>query len=394
DDDLPAPPDAPLEETLAAWARVGAAGGADMDDPAVEARPSGKRVLHLVEKGARLSTRNDSFAVLGPPILNEEGKPQRIGHFVEHARRIDRIEIGPGADADWSSLQLAAAWNVPVAMVSHHGDTNAWLSDYGDVVASRMLDQARFLADDERRNALATAIAHMRVFNQLQRLRRANLRVKNPDVTMAALAIRRIAKAFHTTLDRQVAMGHEGRAAAIYWPALSLLIDPSFGFGGQRVRRPPPDPINACLGFLYALLARDIRVAVQRAGLHPGLGALHSARGRNMALVYDLMEAFRAPICEATLMNLIGRGAIKANMFVILGPPDPEDRSVPHTCRMEEVARRALLTGYENRLREVITSRRTGLRIAWRALFEEEARALADVFAGHASVFEPYRMDQ
>lgn len=50
---------------------------------------------------------------------------------------------------------------------------------------------------------------------------------------------------------------------------------------GERNRRPPKDPINACLSFAYALLATIVEGLVLQASLDPLLGALQQpAYGR------------------------------------------------------------------------------------------------------------------
>ena len=74
---------------------------------------------------------------------------------------------------------------------------------------------------------------------------------------------------------------------------------------------------------------------------------------------------------------------------------DSIDEAGNHTpsCRMEKAARKALITGHESWLGRTIQSRRTGQHILWRALFEEEARALGALFAGEAEAFVPYELD-
>ena len=160
----------------------------------------------------------------------------------------------------------------------------------------------------------------------------------------------------------------------------------------RRQRRPPPDPINACLGYLAALLERDLRVAVERAGLHPGIGALHATRDDGNALVYDLMEGFRAGVSETILAAQIGRRALRPEMFVVRVERNEAGDPVAN-CRMELAARRALIQAHEGWLSRPIESRRTMKKITWRALFDEEAQALADLFLGEVDSFVPYEID-
>lgn len=394
EDDPPAPPDAPPEEVLAQWAHARRA-ESEKHGEAAEPRASRLRTLYLVEPGSLLSVRNESFVALGPEELDAKGRPHRPGRLIEHARRIDRIEIGPRAEADWRALSLAAAHCVPLAMVDGYGATSAWLTGPGDMRGVRVAAQARFLADRDRQEKLAIAIVRGRIRNQWLMLRRLNRSRREDSLGAAAVALRRAAISLPGQADSATANGHEGNAGKLYWPAYARAIPASFAFDWKvwrRLRRPPPDPVNACLGYLAALLERDIRVAIERAGLHPGIGILHVARDGSDALVYDLMEAFRCGVSETILTTLIGRKILAPDMFVTRVELD--DRGVPEArCRIELAARRALIQGHESWLARPIESRRTKKKILWRALFEEEARALADVFLGEAEDFTPYEID-
>lgn len=387
-DDEPAFPDAPPEDMLALY---------EAPRPeAVEAdlgmvRHSRLSVLYIVESGCRLTIRNDAF-VVEAKTADEERASQ--GRLMVHANRLDRIEIGPHSSADWEALSLAAAHGVPVAMTDGWGQTLGWWNGTDDMRAERILAQARYLADSARVDGLATAIVRGRVRNQRAMLRRLNRDRKDPDIAAAAVSIDRVLRILKASdsMPNNVVRGHEGTAATHYWPALRAVFDPAFGYAGYRKRRPPPDPINACLGYLYALLERDMRVAIERAGLHPGMGSLHVARAGNDALIYDLMEAFRAPVSESILTTMAGRRQIRPEHFTIVDFIDDSGTHRP-SCRMEKSVRKALIEGHENWLGRTIVSRRTGKKILWRALFEEEARAIADLFGGKAEAFIPYELD-
>ncbi len=50
-------------------------------------------------------------------------------------------------------------------------------------------------------------------------------------------------------------------------------------------------------------------MAVHHAGLDPTLGLLHSGRNGSPGLAFDLMEPFRQPLVDRTVLGLVGRGA-------------------------------------------------------------------------------------
>ena len=82
-----------------------------------------------------------------------------------------------------------------------------------------------------------------------------------------------------------------------------------------RNRRPPKDPVNALLSFLYALLLTDCRSALETVGLDSQLGFLHAVRPGRHALALDLLEEFRAVFGDRLALTLINRGQITAKDF-------------------------------------------------------------------------------
>ncbi|NLG38116.1 MAG: CRISPR-associated endonuclease Cas1, partial [Clostridiales bacterium] len=108
-----------------------------------------------------------------------------------------------------------------------------------------------------------------------------------------------------TSLD--TIRGVEGIAAQTYFSVFQDMIRGNtevFDFRG-RSRRPPLDPVNAVLSFLYALLAHDYRSALEGVGLDPYAGFLHVLRPGRPSLALDMMEELRAPLCDRLALSLI-----------------------------------------------------------------------------------------
>src|SRR4051812_19401091 len=67
----------------------------------------------------------------------------------------------------------------------------------------------------------------------------------------------------------------------------------------SRNRRPPRDPVNALLSFAYALLVKELRIALLGVGFDPMVGMFHRPRAGRPALALDLMEEFRPLIADS-----------------------------------------------------------------------------------------------
>lgn len=318
----------------------------------------GQRVLYLSGAGRRLSLRNFSFSVVG---ADEEGGRELVA--IAHDR-VDRIEIGPLADIDVEAIRHALATDTALDFVNGAGGPLGWLTAPSFDRSGLHLAQARIALDPALATDLARRIVEGRIRNQRAQLRLLNRRAKDSDVVVAAKTLGRVLRKLPQAGKVTSLRGHEGEAGAVYWPALGRLTGLHKGL---RRSRPAVDPLNATINYLTAVLARDVRSAAVRRGLHPGFGVLHCAADGHEAGIWDLMEGFRAPLSEGLAVALFNQGRLKDEMFV---STDKEVRIMPE-------ARTAIIRGYESATARLTTSRHSGRRRTWRALIEEEAGAYA-----------------
>jgi CRISPR-associated protein Cas1 len=95
--------------------------------------------------------------------------------------------------------------------------------------------------------------------------------------------------------DRASLRGLEGAGAAAYFRGYVTLFADALDFTGRR-RRPPPDPVNACLSLGYTLLHSQAVQACWGAGLDPMVGFLHAPAHGRASLACDLVEPWRTHI--------------------------------------------------------------------------------------------------
>lgn len=139
--------------------------------------------------------------------------------------------------------------------------------------------------------------------------------------------------------------GSEGQGANLYFSVFDHLIrspDPELRWTG-RSRRPPLDPINALLSFLYTLLTHDCRSACESVGLDPAVGFLHRDRPGRPSLALDLMEELRPVMADRLALSLINRRQLRAGDF------ETRDGGA---IMMTDDGRKTVLTAWQERKKE------------------------------------------
>lgn len=108
--------------------------------------------------------------------------------------------------------------------------------------------------------------------------------------------------------------GFEGNAAKAYFTALGHLVPQEFAFQG-RSTRPPLDAFNSMVSLGYSLLYKNIIGAIERHSLNAYIGFLHQDSRGHATLASDLMEVWRAPIIDDTVLRLIADGVVDTRAF-------------------------------------------------------------------------------
>ncbi|MCC6550137.1 MAG: CRISPR-associated endonuclease Cas1 [Ignavibacteriaceae bacterium] len=103
---------------------------------------------------------------------------------------------------------------------------------------------------------------------------------------------------------RNKMLGYEGSAGAVYWECIKLLIGPSVYFE-HREHKGSKDLVNMMFNYAYGVLYVKISGAVTITGLNPNTGFLHTDQKGKQTLVFDLIEPFRAPIADRTIITMI-----------------------------------------------------------------------------------------
>lgn len=181
--------------------------------------------------------------------------------------------------------------------------------------------------------------------------------------------------------DIDTLRGIEGMAAATYFQYLDLLISTEgFAFSGRN-RRPPRDPTNALLSFVYALLANDAASALEGTGLDPQVGFLHALRPGRLSLALDLMEEFRPWFADRLVLTLINRKQVNLQDF---------DIKPGGSVLLAESGRKKVLIAYQQRKQEELSHPLYKKKVPLGLLWHIQARLLARVLRGDLKQYVAY----
>lgn len=177
--------------------------------------------------------------------------------------------------------------------------------------------------------------------------------------------------------------GIEGDAASAYFGAFDALIRGDkqlFAFRG-RSRRPPLDPVNALLSFVYVLLLHDARSALETVGLDPAVGFLHRERPGRPSLALDLMEEFRGFFADRLVLSLINRRQLTRSSFKFV-----ENGAV----LLNDEGRKAVLVAYQERKRDEITHGFLDEKMTVGLLWHVQAQLLARHLRGDLDAYPAF----
>jgi len=264
--------------------------------------------LAVSEQGTRLHLVGDTLLVQrGKDVLRRV----RLGEINE-VLLLGQVELSTAAVA------ALARRNIDVVFLTAQGWFRARLVGPASQQAALRLAQLRRALDAGFALGVARAMVAGKITHQRQILLRAQRRLRDDQLAEDLGRLRLLAEECPGCGDLERLVGLEGRGAALYFAHFGkLLLRDDLVFAG-RTRRPPRDPVNACLSFGYVLLTRAVETELLRCGLDPMVGFLHQPHHGRPSLALDLLEEFR-PFIDSLVLRLLNRRQ--------LGPLDFEQRS-------------------------------------------------------------------
>lgn len=210
-----------------------------------------------------------------------------------------------------------------------------------------------------------------------------------------ALKLRSMAAHADQADGMEIVRGIEGAGARVYFSAFPRLIrNDAFSFSGRN-RRPPRDPVNAMLSFVYTLLTNEVLSAVSICGLDPYFGALHEISYGRPSLACDLVEEYRAFMGDRLVLGLINKKLVRPEDFIIRenAPKsflDEEEMKARRPVEMKPAVARTFIAAYEEMMHRSIHYPPLDKSITYRWLILNQVRRFGESLESPDGTYEPF----
>lgn len=224
---------------------------------------------------------------------------------------------------------------------------------------------------------LQKAVVLGKLKNQKTMLQRCRRYHNNKKLDNNIYHLTSVIKGLQNAETDEKVMAYEGVGSHIYFNGFGKMLKSPFVFN-SRSRRPPKDPVNAMLGYLYAMLAGYIEKGICVHGLDSFCGFLHTDTYGRESLVYDLMEEFRPIICDSVVLFMCNTGMVDFSDF--------EEKN--NGLYLNKKGRKKVIECFYKRIRTEI--KYNGQTITYEKLFDRKAGEFASCLIDTTKTYEPY----
>ena len=327
-----------------------------------------KNTLYVLTEGSYLSLDNANV------VVNQEGEVK--GRFPLH--NLEQIVYFGFSGVSPALMGACAESGIGLSIYNPFGKFLARV--VGTMQGNVLLRRQQYrIADNETKSCrYARNFIAAKIFNSrslLSHMKRDHSLVVSPLVGEAVEDLLPLCRQCRTVESLDELRGYEGDAAAIYFTVFDEMIlrDKETFYLTNRNRRPPLDPVNAMLSFIYTLLANDCSAALEGVGLDSYVGFLHRDRPGRRSMALDLMEELRAVYADRFVLTMINNRIVTKDSF-----SKQEDGAI----LLKDEPRKEILKQWQQRKKDTITHPYLNEKIYWGLVPHIQAMLLARTIRG------------
>lgn len=318
-------------------------------------------------------------------VVGIDGGRFEVGRKGERARSVRIIDVSQlcvfgNVQVTTQALRECFARDIPVCFFSSGG----WLQGMAEGLPSKHGELRRMQVVAASQGGLE--VSRIIVAGKIRNCRTFLRRNGRPAPAEVIASLAQSAGSAATAESTATLLGVEGAAARVYFQAFPAMLRQELSLPGQpfafegRNRRPPTDPVNCLLSYVYALLVKDLVATAWSVGFDPYIGLYHRPRFGRPALALDLAEEFRPLVADSVVVNLVNNGEIRPSDFIVRAGG----------VSLTADGRRTVLASYERRLEVEVTHPVFRYKVTYRRVLEVQARILAAHLLGELPTYTAF----
>lgn len=330
-------------------------------------------------------TTPDRYISLDGENVVISAERQEIARVPLH--NLERIMLFGGAGASPALMGKCVSESRELVFMSRSGKFLARVE--GEVNGNVLLRRKQYRVADNSQESLEIArnIIAAKLYNSrwvLERtIRDHSMRIDTELFKSKSLFLKNAVDNAMKAGNIDILRGIEGEAASVYFSVFDDMIlqqKDDFRFNGRN-RRPPLDRVNAMLSFAYSLCTSMCTSALEAVGLDAYVGFMHTDRPGRRSLALDLLEEFRAVMCDRFVLTMINKRTISPDHFEMR-----EDGAV----LLNDDGRRTFLTAWQNRKDEEIKHPFLEEKVQWGMILYTQALLLSRYLRDDLDSYPPF----
>ncbi len=333
--------------------------------------------LYIIEPGSYLRKEGDCLKIM---------KGKHVAEIIP-AVGLKQLTLAGRASISGAVLDFLINNSIDTVFMTMDGRFRArLLLDDSTHTALRQHQYIR-LNDPEYKRKIAAVIVREKLENQARLLLRRASQYDIQELRTVGAQIKALRQKTGEVQAMDALRGIEGYGSRLFFSTFGFLIrNEAFSFNGRN-RRPPLDPVNGLLSFVYTLFTNEVLNGIKSAGLDPYCGTLHEITSGRPSLACDLVEEWRM-FAERLVLGLINRKAVGRDDFVYRSPEERTEGQLP--VEMKPNVARALIAAYQRQLEEKMMYPPTGQQTSVRWIIHNQCRHFAEVVQ-NGSVYVPFQ---
>lgn len=327
------------------------------------------------QPNCRVSLKSERLEVFG---RNEATQREEVLREIP-IRDLDRLIITESVQVTSHAMAALLRAAIPVNVLAWNGEFLGGFLPAQNAHGLARLSQYQRTLEIPFALAMSGRIVTAKLYNQRRVLQRlAAARVENPEIKATLGWLDALFASLKQAGNVDELRGYEGASTARYFQSWAAFLPEKFPFE-RRSKRPPLNPVNACISFGATLVYTEIVAFIHAHGLDPSLGLLHTTEDGRWSLALDLLEPFRPVLVEALTLDLFSHQILNEKHF------EPKNGGI----YLNEEGRKKFILQYERRMERQFLSEAAGHRTTLRQQLENQAvmfkSALENIVA-----FEPF----